>query len=750
MVGVTSPDIIKHGIISPVEMHAPSYPLYLEKLVLTGKDGIGKPLQQVLTGRTVTATRTRTIEGASTIEVVFADSDRGVLTADVLSTGLPSISSVATELLNDVNTLAIINPQGQVSNQPGGSTYNSQVPNGANTGSAIETNKHLVVQIGVNRGVPREGVVIAMMTMLDESGGVNDTSPDSNGSSGIMQQTPSQGWGTREQVNDPVYAINKFYTALLGVSGWQSMAPWVAAQSVQRSAWTGHPNSNNNYSSEVGGNYHLQYDAALQAVQGYRPGKSTVLDQQVANNKVGIVSQSRAATATLTYQGKDYVLVRVATNGDRTSLTFEDSLINQLRRNKDPYTSGHPTSLPLFITQLLRQDGFDPHFVQQGEVISRVDPTGALNAGQSDPATLANFDQLLATDGVRGMGTLRILTKFASTTVSDPTTGAVVSADGVVEDSWTVITGLASSLRWIAMSDGTDFFIGSEAYVAHYINKPPIILKENTDGVGWISGEFDLGMLTSNSLTFTMTEPFVGVPAQRVVVNDMGLLSGIWMIQSVEDSLFSSQCTVTCQRIQADLEDAEHQAATDKLLTSGGGVSTTNSGVLAGSRPLVTGQVSDNGWPAGDAARANISSFVVPGTNVRLSLNRQSATLLCWVAQQFHQRVEHLDASQCGGYDDRRNVNNTSVWSNHASGTAIDLNSGRHPNGVPATSTFSAEQIDTIRAIVKTLGGAVRWGGDYRSTPDSMHFEINTDFAGVITATNQINPGAPGRGRGPL
>jgi hypothetical protein len=709
-------------------------------LFLTGKDGIGKPVTQHLSGRILSARRTRTILGASTIVIELADPDRGVLTAPVLSTGLPKISDVASELLGDANTRGAVTADGNAADLPGGSVYRQQVGGGAGASGEVERNKQLLVQLGVNLGVPREAVVIAMMTMLDETGGVNDTSPDENGSSGLMQQTPSQGWGTREQVNDPVYAINKFYKSLLAVPGWQNMSPWVAAQRVQRSAWTGNPNRNNNFSSEVGGNYHLKYNEALQAVAGYRPGKSTVLDTAVSNNAKGIVSVSSVPTASLTVQGIDYSLVRVDTGEALTTLTFEDALVNQLRRNKDPYSSGKPTSIPLFVNQLLLQSTINPHFVQQGLVVSRVDPTGALDAGQSDPATLANFDQLLATDGQRGTGTLKVLTKFANTVVTDPVTGTLGSADGIVQDSWTVINSLISPLRWVAMSNGQDIFVGSEVYVSHYIDQPVLILRENQNGVGWLKGEFDVDQRTSNELTFTVYRHFTGVPAQRVIIMDAGVLSGMWMIQSVSDSVFSDQFEVVLQRIQADLQDAEHQAATDKLLTTGGGVTSTNSGELAGAKPTISGQVSQNGWAAGDAQRANIATYTVPGTGVRLDMNRQCATVLLWVAQQFHQRVEPLDGGQCGGYSDRLNVNDHTVWSNHASGTAIDLNALKHPNGVPADRTFSAAQIATIHDIVKALHGAVRWGDDYKSTPDSMHFEINTDATGVGVASSLVDP----------
>ena len=62
----------------------------------------------------------------------------------------------------------------------------------------------------------------------------DDAGPDSRG---LFQQRPSQGWGTEEQVMDPVYASNAFYDGLVKVPAYESMEITQAAQAVQRSAF---------------------------------------------------------------------------------------------------------------------------------------------------------------------------------------------------------------------------------------------------------------------------------------------------------------------------------------------------------------------------------------------------------------------------------------------------------------------------------------------------------------------------------
>jgi len=144
-------------------------------------------------------------------------------------------------------------------------------------------------------------------------------------------------------------------------------------------------------------------------------------------------------------------------------------------------------------------------------------------------------------------------------------------------------------------------------------------------------------------------------------------------------------------------------------------------GILA----LPGGGTSYNGWPVGTPASAiGVQNFVVPGTNVTLPVKAGDvATVLMYVAQRFNAEVETLDRSQCWGYDYRANVNNPSVWSNHASGTAIDLNAVKHPNG--AKATFTAAQTAAVRQILVFCGKVVYWGQDYTGTVDGMHFEIN-------------------------
>jgi cell wall-associated NlpC family hydrolase len=97
-------------------------------------------------------------------------------------------------------------------------------------------NAQTIVATGISLHVPKKGQIIALATATQESRLRNLSSGDRD-SLGLFQQRPSQGWGTAEQIRDPVYASTQFYKHLLAVDGWQQLTVAQAAQKVQRSAY---------------------------------------------------------------------------------------------------------------------------------------------------------------------------------------------------------------------------------------------------------------------------------------------------------------------------------------------------------------------------------------------------------------------------------------------------------------------------------------------------------------------------------
>jgi hypothetical protein len=142
---------------------------------------------------------------------------------------------------------------------------------------------------------------------------------------------------------------------------------------------------------------------------------------------------------------------------------------------------------------------------------------------------------------------------------------------------------------------------------------------------------------------------------------------------------------------------------------------------------------SQNGWPvasAGQQDTAPIHGSVKVPNGV---LKGDVAVVLREVARRFHTTVEPLVAGTSWGWYVKP-IEGSSTVSNHASGTAVDLNADQHPMGVSASHNFSAAQIKACHAIVAAMDGVVRWGGDYTGRPDPMHWEI----VGTVAATKKL------------
>jgi hypothetical protein len=94
----------------------------------------------------------------------------------------------------------------------------------------------LITAIAVERGMPARAASIALAAAYQESDLHNLEGGDRD-SAGLFQQRPSQGWGTLDEVRDPVHATNAFYDALAKVDDYEQLEITVAAQEVQRSGF---------------------------------------------------------------------------------------------------------------------------------------------------------------------------------------------------------------------------------------------------------------------------------------------------------------------------------------------------------------------------------------------------------------------------------------------------------------------------------------------------------------------------------
>ncbi|WP_405978747.1 hypothetical protein [Streptomyces sp. NBC_00158] len=98
------------------------------------------------------------------------------------------------------------------------------------------SNAATIAAVGISKGLPDRAVTIALATAMQESSLRNLDHGDRD-SLGLFQQRPSQGWGTPEQIMDPVYSAGIFYDRLAEIKGYTRLPLTVAAQKVQLSGF---------------------------------------------------------------------------------------------------------------------------------------------------------------------------------------------------------------------------------------------------------------------------------------------------------------------------------------------------------------------------------------------------------------------------------------------------------------------------------------------------------------------------------
>lgn len=148
---------------------------------------------------------------------------------------------------------------------------------------------------------------------------------------------------------------------------------------------------------------------------------------------------------------------------------------------------------------------------------------------------------------------------------------------------------------------------------------------------------------------------------------------------------------------------------------------------------------SQNGWKVD---RSAIAQYTIPETSIKINLRKGDASVvLLWLASQYHQHVEPLTQADTGGFV-IKGIEGGRSLSNHASGTAMDLRWQHHILG--KRGTFKAMQVATIRRMLSLLDGVVRWGGDYVSRADEMHFEVVGSATALRRVADKIRNGTIG------
>ena len=156
-----------------------------------------------------------------------------------------------------------------------------------------------IAGVAQRESLPARAVTVAYATALQESKLQNLTYGDRD-SVGVFQQRPSQGWGTTAEIENPIYATTKFFSALVQVPGYTTMPVDQAAQDVQHSA---------------DGDAYQQWADVAALLAGYFTGAPAagVSCWFTAAGKVDLGGAEKALTATFGPAGRGGVLAAIST-----------------------------------------------------------------------------------------------------------------------------------------------------------------------------------------------------------------------------------------------------------------------------------------------------------------------------------------------------------------------------------------------------------------------------------------------------
>lgn len=135
-----------------------------------------------------------------------------------------------------------------------------------------------------------------------------------------------------------------------------------------------------------------------------------------------------------------------------------------------------------------------------------------------------------------------------------------------------------------------------------------------------------------------------------------------------------------------------------------------------------------------------LRDFEIPTTGRHILLRDGSvgfnlAHFALWWNDCVHKLNAPGDVWDEWGWAPRPTRGQTTGFSEHAAGGAMDLDATRHPRGVPLLRNLTAYQTRRIRNRLKLYEGVIGWGGDYQRSPvDGMHFEWTH---GITLADNE-------------
>ena len=146
------------------------------------------------------------------------------------------------------------------------------------------------------------------------------------------------------------------------------------------------------------------------------------------------------------------------------------------------------------------------------------------------------------------------------------------------------------------------------------------------------------------------------------------------------------------------------------------------------------------GWPTDNSSKLK----VVRTAGIAVSVRAEMAPLVKWLLDETVRKGYKPRNGECWGFANRP-IRGTQIPSNHSWGLAVDLNAPANP----MTDHLVTDMPAWMPKLWKSK--QFRWGGDYKSRKDAMHYEfmgtpedavrLSKEVGGSTTATAAAAPG---------
>jgi len=114
------------------------------------------------------------------------------------------------------------------------------------------------------------------------------------------------------------------------------------------------------------------------------------------------------------------------------------------------------------------------------------------------------------------------------------------------ENSWDCITRLAQEVQWRAfMVSGVFYFISEDDL---FKSQPIAIIDEESDGIDAIDGDYDEGKKSASLTVKCHMGRWAAPPGSVIGIRNMGPWNGRWLVNDVERSAFDENGTVTLKK----------------------------------------------------------------------------------------------------------------------------------------------------------------------------------------------------------